>query len=104
MFFVPWQYKRQKKVESLFFIIINSTFSLPGPSVWPWLGQAAGHTSLMLFLPTFIIIIHRLNDKAEIKYEIKVGNNLNNIVQYNCIKYRARMLAFAIREAEDKSQ
>ena len=34
----------------------------------------------MLFQPTFIIIIHGLNDKAEIKYEIKVGNNLNNIV------------------------
>ena len=44
-------------------------------------GQAAGHTSLMLFLPTFIIIIHRLNDKTEIKYEIKVGNNVKQQCQ-----------------------
>ena len=57
----------------------NSKISRPGLSVWPWLGQAAGHTSLMLFLPTFIIIIHRLNDKTEIKYEIKVSYNNNNV-------------------------
>lgn len=29
---------------------------------------------------------------TEIKYEIKVGNNLNNNVQYDCMKYRTRIL------------
>lgn len=80
MFLVPWQYNARKNLNLYFYHFFNSTFTPAGLSVWPWLGQAAGHTSLMLFQPTFIIIIHGLNDKAEIKYEIKVGNNLNNIV------------------------